>query len=61
MNNDLTKIYKKYGGLWVALDSKLKKVLAHGKSAKETYEKAQSKTAIPTLFKVPKDNLPYVG
>jgi len=61
MNNDLTNVYKKYKGLWVALDSKLNKVLAHGENAKETFEKAKNKEVVPTLFKVPNDNIPYVG
>lgn len=61
MNTDLTHVYKKYKGLWVALDSKLKNVLASGTDAKKTYEKAKRKESIPTLFKVPENNLPYVG
>ncbi len=62
MNTDLTKIYKKYKGLWVALDSNLKKVLASSTSAKKAYDEAVKKGyEVPTLFKVPKKNLPYVG
>ncbi|KKP86606.1 MAG: hypothetical protein UR89_C0018G0001 [Candidatus Roizmanbacteria bacterium GW2011_GWA2_35_8] len=61
MNNDLTNVYKKYKGLWVALDSKLNKVLAYGENAKDTFEKAKNKEAVPTLFKVPIENVPYVG
>lgn len=61
MNTDLTQVYKKYKGLWVALDSNLKKVLASGTDAKKTYEKAKRKESIPTLFKVPENNLPYIG
>jgi len=40
---DWTKIYKKYKGLWVALDGKEKKVIASDKEAKKTFEKAQKK------------------
>lgn len=62
MNSDLTQIYKKYSGLWVALDSNLKRVLASNRSAKKAYTEAVKKGyKIPTLFKVPKRNLPYVG
>lgn len=61
MNTDLTQIYKNYKGLWVALDGSLKNVLASGSDAKKTYEKAKKKVSIPTLFKVPENNLPYIG
>jgi hypothetical protein len=58
---DLTQVYKKYQGLWVALingnkvisaDKSVRKVVAEAK--KKGYEK-------PLLFKVPKNNLPFVG
>lgn len=40
---DWTKIYKKYKGLWVALDEKERKVVASDKEAKKAFEKAQKK------------------
>ena len=59
---DLTNVYKKYKGLWVALDERLAKVIASGSSAKITYDKAFKKgLKKPTLFKVPKQNIAYFG
>lgn len=62
MKTDLTKIYEKYKGLWVALDQKLHKVIASDKSADNAYKKAlQVGYKKPTLFKVPQENRPYFG
>lgn len=62
MKIDLTKIYKKYKGLWVVLDEKLSKVISFDKNAERAYKKAfQKGYKKPTLFKVPKENLPYFG
>jgi hypothetical protein len=59
---DWTKIYKKYKGLWVALDEKERKVVAFDKEAKKAFEKARKKgVKIPILFKVPTEIIPYVG
>ncbi len=59
---DWTKIYKKYRGLWVALDEKERKVVACDKEAKKAFEKARKKgVKIPILFKVPTEVIPYVG
>lgn len=59
---DFTKIYKKYSGLWVVLDRKLKKVIASNRDAKRAYSEALDKGfESPTLFKVPRENLPYIG
>lgn len=59
---NLTHIYEKYKGLWVALDTKLQKVISSDKNAKTVYRKAVEKGyKNPTLFKVPKQNLPYIG
>ncbi len=59
---NFTNIYKKYSGSWIALDEKLQKVISSNKSAKEAHKEAVKKGHInPTLFKVPKHNLPYVG
>ena len=58
---DLSKVYKKYKGLWVALindtevvsaDKSVRKVVAEAK--KKGYEQ-------PLLFKVPKNDLPFIG
>lgn len=60
MKIDLTNIYKKYKGLWVALDSTLKKAISSDKNASNAYEEAIKKGyKKPTMFKVPLKNLPY--
>lgn len=62
MNTNLTKIFNKYKGLWVALDEPLKKVISSSKSAEKAYREALKKGyKKPTLFKVPQENLPYFG
>ncbi len=62
MPNNLTHIYNKYKGQWVALDEALKTVIVAGKNGEEVYKKAIDKGyKKPTLFKVPLKNLPYVG
>ncbi len=62
MKINLTNVYKAYKGLWVALDEKLQKVISSGKNAKEVYDAAvRQGNKTPTLFKVPKQNLPYFG
>ncbi len=62
MRIDLTKIYEKYKGLWVTLDQKLNKVISSDNSAEGAYKKAlKLGYKKPTLFKVPKENLPYFG
>jgi len=59
---DWTKIYKKYKGLWVALKDDEVTVIASGKTAKETWEKAQKKGyKMPIMFRVPTEIIPYVG
>lgn len=59
---DWTKIYKKYKGLWVALEDDEKTVISSGKTAKQALEKAKEKGCqMPILFRVPTEILPYVG
>lgn len=59
---DLTSVFKKYKGKWVALDTNLKSVITHSATAKKAYEKAVKKGfEKPTLFKVPQKNIPYFG
>lgn len=59
---NLTNVYKKYKGLWVTLDTELKKVVSADTNAKKAYKEAIEKGyKKPTLFKVPKQNLPYIG
>lgn len=59
---DWTKIYKKYKGLWVALKSDEKTVIASGKTAKEVLRQAQkSGYNKPILTRMPSKIIPYVG
>jgi len=62
MNINLTKVFDRYKGLWVALDGSLKKVISSDKNAEKAYKEALDKGyKKPTLFKVPQENLPYFG
>lgn len=59
---NLTSIYNKYKGRWISLDKSLKKVISSDLTAKGAYDKAIKKgVQKPTLFKVPKQNIPYFG
>jgi len=58
---DLTPVFKKYKGLWVAFNKGENKVLASGKTAKEALAKARKKEKVPILFFVPRNPMPYVG
>ena len=59
---DWKKIYKKYKGRWVALKSDEITVIASGKTAKETLQKARSEGyRDPILTRLPKKLTTYVG
>lgn len=59
---DWTKIYKKYKGLWVALEDNEKTVISAAKTAKEAWKIAQEKGyEKPILFRVPTEIKAYVG
>lgn len=59
---DWSKIYKKYRGLWVALKSDEKTVIASGKSAKEAWQKAvDSGYKKPILTRMPERLVNFVG
>lgn len=59
---DWTKIYKKYKGLWVALEEDEVTVIASGKTAKEAWEKAKEMGhKKPIMFRVPTEIIPYIG
>lgn len=61
-NTNLTKIFIKYKGFWVALDDSLEKVISYNKNAQKAYTQALEKGyKKPTLFKVPQENIPYFG
>ena len=59
---DLTPVYKKYKGQWVALKDDEVSVIANGEKAKDVWEKAVKKGfKNPIIFKVPSKLMPYVG
>ena len=59
---DWTKIYQKYKGLWVALESDEVTVISSGKTAKEAWESAQKKGyKKPILTRMPEELVTYVG
>lgn len=59
---DWTNIYKKYKGLWVALKSDEKTVLASGKTAKLAWDKARKLGYNkPILTRFPSKLTSYVG
>ena len=58
---DLTNIYKKYKGLWVALDKNWK-LVSYDKDIKKAHKKASVKGfKEPIMFKVPTKNTAYFG
>jgi hypothetical protein len=58
---DLSHVYKKYKGLWVALIHDTE-VISADKSVRKVVEQAKQKGyQHPLLFKVPKNDLPFVG
>ena len=62
MAKDWTKLYKKYKGMWVALDSDEETVLGFGATVKEAVKKAKLKTThMPFLTRVPTTLDAYIG
>jgi len=58
---DLTHVYEKYKDLWVTFTDKYK-VISADKDIKKAYDKAVKKGyEHPRLFKIPKENLPFIG
>jgi len=58
---DLSHVYKNYKGLWVALINDTE-VISADKSVRKVVEQAKKKGyEKPLLFKVPKNDLPFVG
>lgn len=59
---DWTKIYKKYKGLWVALEDDEKTVITSGKTAREAWDKAKKMGyEKPILSHMPDKLITYVG
>lgn len=57
---DMTEIYKKYPGLWVALTDE-NEVLAAGEDGKQVYNAACRKAESPILYHVPKNQMFFIG
>ena len=59
---DLTDIYRKYKGLWVALKEDKVTVVASGQTVTEALSEAKTKGfGDPILFKVPTRIIPQIG
>lgn len=59
---DLTKIYRKYKGLWVALKEDKVTVVASGQTVSEALSEAKTKGFNdPILFKVSTRIIPQIG
>ena len=59
---DLTEVFKKYRGQWVAFKEDEKTVIGNGKTAKEAYKKAlTSGYKNPILARVPAELTNYIG
>lgn len=62
MNIDLTKIFKKHKGLWVALNDEWDTVLGADKDIKKAHKQALQKgNKNPIMYKVPRRNIAYFG
>ena len=62
MAKNLTKIYERYKGLWIALADDEETVVGYGKSAREALEKARKEGySEPILTLVPEKLTAYVG
>lgn len=62
MKKDWSKLYKKYRGMWVALDKDETTVLGVGKTVKEAVIQAKAKTnKTPFLTHIPKTLEAYIG
>lgn len=58
---DMTKIYKDYSGMWVALDESRTKALASGKTAKEALQASRKRgVRNPIITKIPTENFGYI-
>lgn len=61
---DQTKIVEQYGGQWVVLDKSRTRVLSADATLKKAIEKFKQKfgrRALPMVFKVPTEIMPFVG
>lgn len=58
---NLSNVFKKYAGKWVAFKKDTSVVISFGDSPKSVYDRAIKKTRNPTLFKVPTKLINYIG
>lgn len=59
---DLTKVYKRYKGLWVALLDDEKTVVGSGESLEKALKEANKNGhKHPIIMRMPTEILPYVG
>lgn len=59
---DWTKLFKKYKGMWIALEDDEVTVISTGATAKVALDKAKkSGNNNPILFRVPNKVLPLIG
>lgn len=59
---DWTRMFKKYGGLWVALKDDQKTVIVSGKTNEDVLLKAKQKGfERPITMKIPEKLIGYVG
>lgn len=62
MTKDLTPIYKKYRGKWVAMNDQFTKVVVSGKRSSTVYQKAKKMGyKIPNMFRVPSNLTAFIG
>ncbi|HJZ05540.1 hypothetical protein A2634_00085 [Candidatus Amesbacteria bacterium RIFCSPHIGHO2_01_FULL_48_32] len=62
MGIDWSNLFKRYKNLWVALKDDEKTVIASGRTAKLTWDKARKKGALnPILAHIPGKLISYVG
>lgn len=62
MTKDLTPVYKKYKGKWVAMGDRFVKVVASGKSSSFVYQKAKKMGyKVPNILRVPSNLTAFIG
>lgn len=62
MTKDLSLVYKKYKGRWVAMDDHFSKVVVSGKTSSVVYQKAKKLGyKVPNLFLVPSNLTAFIG
>ena len=58
---DMTKIYREYAGMWVALNADRSRAVASGKTAREALHASRKKgVRNPIITKIPTENFGYI-